>query len=238
MSILKYGTYSLAVCFILNNPSANAQAPTALDDLKKQNVYPSFIDCHTHLIFAGNRSNEFEMRNQGVSYQNIARQGGGIISTVKHTRKAKLADLISEGQKRVLDLLKQGVTTVEIKSGYGLSVDAELKMLRVIKTLKERFKKQAEQTELFLAHEQSWNGKKIVCGDFNNTAYSWVYNQISSDKKDAFIEAGKGFGKTFDYFLPTRIDFILTDKGAIINNFKTHKIIYSDHYAISSRVNW
>ncbi len=100
------------------------------------------------------------------------------------------------------------------------------------------FEKQATQTELFLAHEKQWKGKKIICGDFNNTAYSWVYNKISQNKKDAFIEAGKGFGKTFEYKLPMRIDFILTDKPAIINKFTTFTEKYSDHYAIQAKINW
>jgi endonuclease/exonuclease/phosphatase family metal-dependent hydrolase len=100
------------------------------------------------------------------------------------------------------------------------------------------FKKQADQTMLFLDHEKKWKGKKIIGGDFNNTAYSWVYNQIANNKKDTFIEAGKGFGKTYSYFLPTRIDFILTDNKADINSFKTYSVEYSDHYPILSKVNW
>jgi endonuclease/exonuclease/phosphatase family metal-dependent hydrolase len=109
---------------------------------------------------------------------------------------------------------------------------------KLFKRVSTSFKKQADQTALFIKHEQNWKGKKIVCGDFNNTAYSWVYNKISNNKKDAYIDAGKGFGKTYSYFLPTRIDFILTDKDAIINNFKTYSVKYSDHYPILSRVNW
>ena len=104
--------------------------------------------------------------------------------------------------------------------------------------LKNTFKKQASQTEQFLAHEQQWEGKKIICGDFNNTAFSWVYHNISKDKKDAFIEAGAGFGKTFNYAFPVRIDFILTDTSIEINNFKTFDVNYSDHFPIQARLNW
>ena len=89
--------------------------------LKWQNVFPGFVDSHTHLIFAGNRKDEFEMRNQGQSYQKIAKSGGGILSTVKATRKASLKQLIDLGQKRVNRHLGQGVTTIEVKSGYGLN---------------------------------------------------------------------------------------------------------------------
>jgi endonuclease/exonuclease/phosphatase family metal-dependent hydrolase len=109
---------------------------------------------------------------------------------------------------------------------------------KLLKRVTTSFKKQADQTALFIAHEQQWNGKKIVCGDLNNTSYSWVYNQISKDKKDAFIEAGKGFGKSYDYIFPTRIDFILTDKAAVINQFKTFSIKHSDHFPILARINW
>ena len=104
--------------------------------------------------------------------------------------------------------------------------------------LQQTFQKQATQTEEFLAHEKMWKGKKIICGDFNNTAFSWVYQNISKNKKDAFIEAGSGFGKTFDYPFPVRIDFILTDTSIDINNFKTFGKKYSDHFPILARINW
>ncbi len=109
---------------------------------------------------------------------------------------------------------------------------------KLIARLKEGFIKQAAQTELFLAHEKKWKGKKIIGGDFNNTSYSWVYKQISKNKKDAFIESGTGFGKTFDYWFPMRIDFILTDENAIINNFTTFSEKNSDHFPIQAKINW
>lgn len=105
--------------------------------LKGKNVFPGFVDCHTHLIFAGDRKDEFELRNQGVSYQEIARRGGGILSTVKATRKASLDKLVELGQQRVASHLKQGVTTVEIKSGYGLNKSSEEKMLKAAQALKK-----------------------------------------------------------------------------------------------------
>jgi len=107
---------------------------------------------------------------------------------------------------------------------------------RLIKRMKTAFKKQATQTELFLEHEKKWKGKKIVCGDFNNTAFSWVYRQISKDKKDAFVEAGKGFGKTFNYGYPLRIDFILADVNFEISYFETFDVKYSDHFPILARL--
>ena len=109
---------------------------------------------------------------------------------------------------------------------------------KLLKRLENSFKKQANQTEKFLTHEQQWKGKKIICGDFNNTSYSWVYNQISKNKKDAFILAGKGFGKTFNYWFPMRIDFIFTDETLKINQFQTFSVKYSDHFPIQAKINW
>ncbi|KFK94808.1 MULTISPECIES: imidazolonepropionase [unclassified Serratia (in: enterobacteria)] len=96
---------------------------------------PGLIDCHTHLVFGGNRSGEFEQRLNGVSYAEIAAQGGGIISTVKATRDAEEALLFEQAQSRLQPLLAEGVTCVEIKSGYGLTPQSELKMLRVARQL-------------------------------------------------------------------------------------------------------
>lgn len=110
---------------------------------------------------------------------------------------------------------------------------------RLFKRLANGFKKQVDQAELILQHEYSWKGKKIICGDFNNTAYSWVYNTLSKNKKDAFINAGLGLGKSFRYVYPMRIDFILTDNNATINQYKTYsKVKLSDHYPIMSRMHW
>ncbi|MEZ9820536.1 imidazolonepropionase [Shewanella sp. 10N.286.45.A1] len=98
-------------------------------------ITPGLIDAHTHLVFAGNRANEFELRLQGASYEEIARSGGGIISTVKACREADEAELFELGRQRLNALAKEGVTTVEIKSGYGLDIETELKLLRVAREL-------------------------------------------------------------------------------------------------------
>lgn len=103
--------------------------------------------------------------------------------------------------------------------------------------LQQTFKKQAVQVEQFLAHEKLFKGKKIICGDFNNTAFSWVYHQVKNNKKDAFIEAGNGFGKSFDYPFPMRIDFILVDNTIAVNNFTTFDKKFSDHFPIMARIN-
>ena len=100
---------------------------------------PGLIDCHTHLVYAGNRSNEFEARLNGVAYEEIARQGGGIVSTVKATRLATEEQLLSESLPRLRSSLAEGVTTIEIKSGYGLDTDTEAKILRVARALPKQF---------------------------------------------------------------------------------------------------
>ena len=104
-------------------------------DLQGAWVTPGLIDCHTHTVFGGNRSGEFEQRLQGVSYAEIAAAGGGIASTVRATRAATEDDLFDSSRKRLRSLLRDGVTTVEIKSGYGLDLANERKMLRVARRL-------------------------------------------------------------------------------------------------------
>src|SRR5260370_8844735 len=94
-------------------------------------ITPGLIDCHTHLVFAGDPSAEFKLRPKGASYQEIARAGGGIRATVATTRAAREDELYSASLKRLHMLMAEGVTTVEMKSGYGLNVDSERKMLRV-----------------------------------------------------------------------------------------------------------
>jgi len=96
---------------------------------------PGLIDCHTHLVFGGDRAREFEMRLRGASYEEIARAGGGILSTVKATRGASEDELVASASRRLATLLEHGVTTVEVKSGYGLDVPSELRMLRVARRL-------------------------------------------------------------------------------------------------------
>ncbi|WP_369048649.1 endonuclease/exonuclease/phosphatase family protein [Tenacibaculum sp. UWU-22] len=147
---------------------------------------------------------------------------------------AIFVDVIKEKDTiRIYNLHLQSLKINPAKENFG-QADSE----KLFKRLKNGFYKQAKQTERFLAHEKQWLGKKIICGDFNNTAYSWVYHQLKNNKKDAFIEAGSGFSKTFHYPFPMRIDFMLTDISAQVYQYKTFDTNFSDHNPIFSRIGW
>ncbi len=130
-------------------PAADSTGETI--DLQGRLVTPGLIDCHTHLVFAGNRANEFRLRLDGATYEEIARAGGGILSTVTATRAATEDELIAAALPRLDALMASGVTTVEIKSGYGLTLEDELKMLRAAKAL-ERLRPVRVITTLLGAH--------------------------------------------------------------------------------------
>ncbi len=108
------------------------------EDLQGRLLTPGLIDCHTHLVFAGHRAHEFDMRLNGASYAQIARAGGGILSTVRAVRAASEETLLEQSLPRARALLADGVTTLEIKSGYGLDFDNERKLLRVARRIGEQ----------------------------------------------------------------------------------------------------
>jgi len=153
-------------------------------------ITPGLIDCHTHLVYAGNRAPEFEMRLAGASYEDIARAGGGILSTVRATREASEEDLAEAALPRLDALIAEGATTVEIKSGYGLSLEHESKMLRAARALGNR--RSVDVTTTFLgAHAlpPEANGDKnvyidAVCRDMIPA----IAREELADSVDGFCE--------------------------------------------------
>lgn len=133
---------------ILSSMDRNSKA--RIIDAKGKIVMPGFVDCHTHLVFAGSRESEFEQKVSGMKYDEILKSGGGIYSTVEATQKASKSDLVKLGMKRLDSMLAHGTTSVDIKSGYGLYPDDELKILEVIAELKRRHQMTILST--FLAH--------------------------------------------------------------------------------------
>lgn len=142
------------------------------------------------------------------------------------------------------DVVK-GRDTIRIYNAHlqSLGIDPAVEKLaeqdteNLVRRVSHTFRLQQLQAEQFLIHKEKSPYPMIICGDFNNTAYSYVYKEVKGDMKDAFVEAGNGFGRTFDFkFFPVRIDFILVDTDFEINAFKTFDVKYSDHYPIMAKV--
>lgn len=127
------------ICWVGEQNNSPAFENAEVFDAQGAWLTPGLIDCHTHLVYAGNRAKEFEWSLQGKSYQEIAKQGGGIMNTVNATRLASEESLLTQSAVRLKRLLEEGVTTVEIKSGYGLDLNNEIKMLHVARQLEKQF---------------------------------------------------------------------------------------------------
>jgi imidazolonepropionase len=171
--------------------------PMILDAEGKAAV-PGFVDSHSHLVFGGNRADEFAMRSAGMSYEEIAEQGGGIASTVEATQLATQEELKDSARIRLQKALKQGITTMEIKSGYGLNLDNERKMLEVINELKDE--QPIELTATFLgAHAVP---KNLTKGDYLEKVLAMIPEIAKlADYCDVFCEDG--------YFTPSESRLVL-----------------------------
>ncbi len=123
---------------VWTGPAVDAPPADSVEDCGGRLITPALVDCHTHLVFGGNRAREFEMRLEGATYEALARAGGGIVSTVNHTRAATQDELVKDALRRLDHLIAEGAGTVEIKSGYGLDTENELKMLRAARALGTR----------------------------------------------------------------------------------------------------
>ena len=159
--------------------------------LKNRLITPGLIDCHTHLVFGGNRSKEFDMRLNGKSYQEIAASGGGIASTVKATRASSEEELINSSLIRLDDMISAGVTTIEIKSGYGLDIDTECMMLRVAKKL---------ETLRPIRIIKSFLGSHAIPPEYKDNSNKYIYEVCIPALKKAFneglVDAVDGFCET------------------------------------------
>lgn len=157
---------------------------TEIVDVGGRVVLPGFVDAHTHLVFAGNRLEDFERRARGESYEQISKAGGGIWSTVEKTRAARDQDLLVQAKKRAEWFLRCGTTTVEAKSGYGLTLDDELKILRVMRSLSER--SQLEIVPTFLgAHAVP---REMDADEYIELLIAQMLPQITKEKLAEFCD--------------------------------------------------
>ena len=171
-------------------------------DADNKSVTPAFVECHTHIVYGGNRLDEFELKIKGADYLEILESGGGIISTVKKTREASLDELVEQSRKRLDKMLRLGVTTCEVKTGYGLDTETEFKMLDAIAELDKI--QTIDLIPTFLpAHAipPEWKGKEdeftdLICDEMLPKAIDWHKNSHFAQKEsqdffiDVFCEKG------------------------------------------------
>ncbi len=199
-----------------------AYAELAPQDMGGRLITPGLIDCHTHIVFAGDRAAEFELRLNGASYEQVARAGGGILSTVRATRAASEAELLARALSRADQIIAGGATVIEVKSGYGLTVEDELKMLRVARQIGRHRAVRVKVTHL-AAHAvpPEYQGRS---GAYIDAVAIPVLHQAAGlgliDAVDAFCE---GIA-----FSPTEVDRLFTQARALGLPVKLHAEQLSD----------
>lgn len=205
-------------------PAAGAPNRPAAEEIDCEGrwVLPGLIDCHTHLVYAGSRAREFELRLEGASYEEIAKAGGGIRSTVTAVRAASEDDLVAESLPRLDALIAEGVTTIEIKSGYGLDVENELKQLRAARALANR-RPVSVKTTLLAAH--------TIPPEFEGRADAYidlVCNAVIPAAAEAGLaDAADAFCETIG-FTPEQTDRVFTAARAAGLPVKLHADQLSD----------
>lgn len=220
-------------------PRAEAPAARRLADAGGRWLTPALIDCHTHLVHAGNRAREFEMRLAGATYEEIARGGGGIAATVAATRSASDQELLDQALPRLERLAAEGVAVVEIKSGYGLDLENELKMLRVARRLAERVPVTVTTTLLALhALPSDYAGRAEAYVDFVcDTLIPAAARQGLADAVDGFCEriafspaqVGRAFAAARAHGLPVKLhaEQLSNQGGAALA--ASHGALSADH---------
>lgn len=196
----------------------------SIDSISLENrlVTPSLIDCHTHIVFGGNRAKEFELRLQGASYEEIARQGGGILSTVTNTRKANFETLLQNALLRVDALMAEGVRAIEIKSGYGLSIADEIRMLEVAAEIEK-------QRDILV--KKTWLAAHAVPPEYKRKTDAYIDEIVIEGLKQAhtkgLIDAVDGFCETIG-FTPVQMKRIFDEAKSLGLPVKLHAEQLSD----------
>lgn len=178
------------------------------------------------------KTNEDRSKIGQAIFSNYKIINSGSLNFKNSGNNAIFADIIiNKDTVRVYNIHLESLRINPLKENFGEKDSDHLR-----RRFEKAFKKQVAQTHLILEHQNQSPYKTIICGDFNNTQFSWVYREMKKEKNDAFDEKGSGFGKTFDYPFPLRIDFLLVDENINVNHFKTFELKYSDHFPIMATI--